>query len=354
MHGGDIYSSGHNHIKLDFSVNINPLGMPERVKNALHDAVEDCRRYPDIRAEELRRAVSEMAGIKDRDILCGNGASALFPAVVHAVNPGNVLIPAPSFYGYERAAKAGTGNEKNIRYYKMEESEDFRLTERFLQELSSDTGLLFLANPNNPSGNLIHPVLLEKILKTCRNQGTILVLDECFIEFCAEYARHSLIQKIYEYPNLVVVRAFTKIFAMPGVRLGYLACADPALRRKIEIQLPEWDLSVFAQKAGTAAAKENGYRERTAELVREERAYLKKELQKMGLAVYPSDANFLLVYTKEALGEKLLERGILIRDCSNFRGLSKGFYRIAVRAGKDNRTLTACIREVLNETDSML
>ena len=349
MHGGDIYRNiDRSRISLDFSVNVNPLGLPEKVRRALHDAVEDSQRYPDLRVEELRRALGRMAGIDDEDILCGNGASELFMAVIHGLRPEKVLIPTPSFYGYERAAMAGMGE---VRYYTMEREQNFCLTESFLQELSADTGLLFLANPNNPVGNLIHAKLLEEILKICMERGIVVVLDECFMDFYDPHDSRSFLRRIYEFTNLIVVRAFTKIYAMPGVRLGYLACADRRLRDRILAQLPEWNVSAFAQRAGIAAAEETGYKEKTVRLIVEERAYLMEELQNIGMSVYPSDVNFLLFHSPKDLWEGMLKRGILIRDCSDFRGLSKGFYRICVRQREDNKRLLAGIREIMDGTN---
>ena len=337
-HGGDIY---RNRVELDFSVNVNPLGMPEAVEAALHEAVEDCRNYPDIRAEKLKQAVGRMQQVSPEKLLFGNGASELFMAIVHGIKPKKTIIPVPSFYGYEYAAGASEGE---IIYYETKEEDDFCLREDFLSVLTKDVGLLFLANPNNPAGNLMSREELRRILCRCRENGIGVVLDECFIEFCGREC--SMLGEIDEFPDLMLVRAFTKSFSIPGVRLGYLACSHPPLLRKISRQLPEWNISAFAQAAGCACAGQTGLIEKTAAYVRKERQYLEEGLRRLGFRVFPGSACFLLLYCEWPLYDRLLERGILIRDCENFRGLEKGFYRIAVKRRKENEVLLKAIGEI--------
>lgn len=332
-HGGDIY---RNKVTIDYSVNINPLGIPESVRQALMEAVENCQCYPDIEYEALKRALSHLTGAKETTILCGNGASELFVAIVRGLMPEKIMIPVPSFFGYENAATACHGS---IFYYNMKEDKGFCLDEGILDELTDDVNLLFLANPNNPVGNRIAPGLLEKVLIHCREKNIAVVLDECFIEFTEEWQHYTYLQRTEDFPNLIVVRAFTKIFAIPGVRLGYLVCGNPLWMAQIKKQLPEWNLSVFAQKAGVAAAGETNYCRETIDIVKAERTYLTDELQAAGIRVYPGTANYLLVYTKFPLKKALLLQGILIRDCSNFRGLSDGYYRIAVKLREENKVL---------------
>lgn len=341
MHGGDIY---RNKVKMDFSVNINPLGIPESVKAALIEAAEDCSCYPDIRQEELKQAIHVMSGADQNHILCGNGASELFMAIIHGLKLKKILIPVPSFSGYEKAAKAGGAK---VLYYEMKSEEGFCLTDRVIDFLAEDTDILFLANPNNPVGNCLSPELSEKILRHCMAKHIVVVLDECFIEFTDEWERYSFVRRINEFPNLIIVRAFTKIFAIPGVRLGYLVCTNPVLREEIEKQLPEWNVSVFAQKAGIAAAKETEYQKKSIGAVKTEREYLTQELQRRGILVYPSAANYLMLYTEYPLAKELLKRGVLIRDCMDYRGLSRGYYRIAVKQREENEKLLAEIGEIV-------
>lgn len=338
LHGGDIY---RNHVKTDFSVNVNPLGIPEAVKAALYEAVDNCTRYPDISAEKLKEAVSEMLTVPKGYLLFGNGASELFMAIIHGIKPKKTVIPVPSFYGYEYAAETADGE---ILYYETKEKNDFCLQEDFLSVLTEDVDILFLANPNNPTGNLMSREELRNVLSHCRDKGVYVVLDECFIEFCGK--ERSMLQEIETFSNLILVRAFTKIFSIPGVRLGYFVCSNPLLLGKIGRQLPEWNVSRFAQAAGYECAMQTAFVEKTVTFIRKERRFLEDGLKQAGFRVFPGKANFLLIYCEQPLYDRLLEKGILIRDCENFRGLSKGFYRIAVKDRKENEDLLRAIGEI--------
>lgn len=341
VHGGDIY---RNLVEIDFSVNVNPLGMPKEIEQALHEAIYTCMTYPDMRAEKLCEAVSKMYQVKQEYLLFGNGASELFLAIVHGLMPKKTVIPVPAFYGYEYAAGAVEGE---LVFYEMKQEQSFELTRDFLQVLTSDVDVLFLANPNNPTGKLIDGQLLEELIIHCEAREITVVLDECFIEFCKE--SHSMLSQIERFANLIVVRAFTKIFAIPGVRLGYLACQNEALLALIRRQLPEWNFSSFAQAAGCAGARQTAFIQETVTYVDAQRKLLEEGLKKLGMTVYPSATNFILMKSSIPLYELLLEQGILIRDCANFRGLSKGFYRIAVKRQEENERLLKVLKNCLEK-----
>ena len=340
IHGGDIY---RNQVSLDFSVNINPFGMPQRVREALEAAVAWCERYPDIRSEALRDAIAGAKGIAPADIVCGNGASELFPAILRAVHAKKVLLPVPSFYGYEYAAKS-VGAE--ICCHELLETDGYAVTERFLTAIGEGVNAVFLAVPNNPVGTVVEPELLEKIAERCQKYGVTLILDECFVMFTGAEERYSFLKKYRNYPGVVIVRAFTKLYAMPGVRLGYLVCSDAALTEAIRADLPEWNLSVFAQQAGCVACGQRAYVEHSVAFVCRERAWLTEQLSEIGITVFASNANFLMIKDGRPLAKELLKKGILIRDCSNYRGLSGGYYRIAVRRREENERLLAALAQV--------
>lgn len=351
IHGGDIYS---RQIRLDFSVNGNPLGMPEKAIQALREAAVHVGEYPDITATALTEAVSRMLSrecgkeIRKEYLLFGNGASELFLAVVHALYPRNIVIPVPSFYGYEYAAEAAGSH---IKYVYLREETGFDPGPELLQALTPDTELLFLANPNNPTGQLMEMEYLHQLLEHCRRQGIVVVLDECFIEFCKTGGKGygSLLGETGQYENLLLVRAFTKSFASPGMRLGYLVCSNISLREKIRRQLPEWNLSVFAQRAGIACAEQSEqYLRDTVEYVKKERAYLREGLEALGIRVVSGEADFLLLYTTQPICDRLVAKGILIRNCENFRGLGAGYYRIAVKKHEENGILLDELKQCLS------
>lgn len=330
IHGGDIYRI-ENHVIADFSTNVNPLGIQQNVVKALHRAVELCGKYPDTEAENLKEAVAKMLSVPQEYLLFGNGASELLMAAAHGIKAKKTLIPVPSFYGYEYAAKAA---DSEIIYYEMKQENNFGISEDIGSILTDDVGLLFLANPNNPTGKLMDKKTVLAILKRCKDKEIYVVLDECFIEFSG--GQLSMLSEIDMFDNLIIIRAFTKIFAIPGVRLGYLICKNPSILTQIARQLPEWNLSCFAQEAGCICAKQTDFIIKTQNYIEKERQFLEQGLLAKGFRVFSSEANFILLYSEEPLYEKLLEKGILIRDCSNFRGLGKGFYRIAVKSRKEN------------------
>lgn len=338
MHGGDIY---RNRVKLDFSVSINPLGVPPGMKEALWRAADLCESYPDPQASRLKKAVGGFLAVPEESLLFGNGASELFMAVTHALMPKKTVLPAPSFYGYEYAVRAA-GSE--ILYFETKREDGFCLTKEITQLLTDDVDLLFLANPNNPTGRLTDREILYGLLRHCRKKGIYVVLDESFIGFCR--MGDSLAGEAARWEHLLLVGSFTKLFAIPGVRLGYLVCGNRELLARTARQLPEWNLSCFAQAAGEACAGQAGYLEETQRCVDRERRFLSEGLSGQGFAVFPSDANFLLFYSGYPLYGSLLKKGILIRDCGNFRGLGQGYYRAAVKCRRDNEMLLRELEEM--------
>ncbi len=341
-HGGDIY---RNHdVIIDFSVNGNPKGIPQTVREAIEQAAKASGVYPDPCSCRLKEAIAGLlnefyspASLTAEEILCGNGASELFMAIVHALQPGRIVIPVPSFYGYEHAARALPDGMCRVEYVPLRDH-DFAVTKSLCGSLTDENTLLFLANPNNPTGKSIPRETLLAILEHSRKKNIYVVLDECFVGFLKEDC--SMIRELERFPNLMVVRAFTKIFGMPGVRLGYLATKNRRLRLRIAEQLPEWNLSVFAQAAGIAAAGEKEYLTDTPSYVEKERRFLAEQLGKHGqIQVISGEADFLFLYSRLPLYELLLRKGILIRDCSNYRGLGEAYYRIAVKTREENELL---------------
>lgn len=338
-HGGDIYANAG--IRLDFSVNTNPLGMPEAAKRALFDAADALSCYPDPQCRALRQALAQKHGVESGMILCGNGAADMIFRVCACVKAKRALTLAPTFSEYERPVKL-FGCE--ILEYRLKEAEGFALTEDILGALTSDIELLFLCNPNNPTGRLASPELLCRIVKACAQNGTLLMVDECFIGFTDG---RSMVPLLEEFPNLLILNAFTKLYALAGLRLGYLMCADMALLSRIATFGAHWSVSAAAQAAGLGALEEPAWAERTRSLIKAERTYMREALAALNLTVFPADANFLLVKSPAPLYELLKERGILVRNCANFTGLDERFIRIGLKTRKKNEALLRAIEEVI-------
>ena len=344
IHGGDIY---RNKTEYDFSVSLNPLGCPDSIIDAMKHAMSCVTEYPDLYQEKPRAALSKAYGVNPGNVICTNGASELFSAIVRMVSPKTALIPAPSFYGYEYALNM-PGDCRIKRHYLPEEN-GFELKADFLDDITEDTDIVFICNPNNPTGRSIDPGLLHRILEKCMHYDSYLVIDECFLELCE--GAESMTQQIFGYDRLIVAGAFTKFFAIPGVRLGF-ALADAATIERIKEQLPEWNISVFAEAAAVEGCSllKTDFSQKTKEVIKEERAYLAGELEGLGLKVFSSDTCFILFKTDKEIFAPLSERGILIRDCSNFKGLKKGFYRAAVKDHGSNEVLIKNLKEILNGT----
>lgn len=344
MHGGNIYG---NEIEYDFSVNLNPLGPPDAVREALAAALNHVEEYPDPEYRELRRALANHRQLAEEQLVLGNGASELIPGIIRALAPKTCMVTAPCYSGYETALKAAAPSCRIHRIF-LREEDDFTLPENICQEIARvKPNLLILTNPNNPNGKRISANRLRTIADACRTAGTVLLMDECFLALSGG-DEDSLIHRIGEegLPPTVVLRAFTKTFAIPGVRLGYAVCSG-SLAARIQRELPEWNLSVFAQYAGLAALEPSGYIAASVEMIAQEREYLTAELKKLGLRVFPSDANYILFQSRDReLHRKLLDKGILIRDCRDYHGLTAGFYRTAVRTRRENTALLRCLRNI--------
>ena len=337
-HGGDVY--GNTDICLDFSVNTNPLGMPPQVKTAIVEHIDDYERYPDPLCRTLTTAIARRDGVDASQVLCGNGAADLIYRICISVRPERALTLAPTFSEYERAVALAGGV---VEYYPLSEHGAFILDDGILDALKPGLDMLFLCNPNNPTGRLIDPGLIVRIADVCKARGILFVVDECFIEFTDGT---SAIPLLDEYPNMLILRAFTKIYAMAGLRLGYVLCADKTLLRRVREAAQVWSVSVVAQVAGRAALAVEGWSDRSRQTVRKERTYLEGELTLLGLNVFPSDANFLLVRSETSLYEPLKKQGILVRPCANFAGLDESSIRIGLKTHEQNETLIRVLRGV--------
>ncbi len=375
IHGGDIYQ---NTCRLDFSANLNPLGMPPAVEQAAVEAIKSASCYPDPRCTALREAIAGKEGIPAKQIVCGNGAAELIYMICYTLRPERALLAAPSFAEYEMAL---TQCGSRISWYDLKEENGFVLQSDYLQQLTDETDILFLCNPNNPTGIPVPEELMSRILEECTRKKITAVMDECFAgilsmppetkETDAENGKdtadnsddigkadtktagnHNRVKSAGDYlkgydGQLIVLDAFTKRYAMAGLRLGYALCSSPQLADRIRQAAQPWNVSVAAQAAGTAALRQEEYVRCSAAVMAQEKDWLRHQLLQLGLPCDESAANFLLFRGPENLGESLLKQGILIRDCSNYRGLQKGYWRIAVRTREENEQLMEAVRKSL-------
>ncbi len=335
-HGGDIYGG----IALDFSANVSPLGTPRSVTDAIERALPELYRYPDPYCRTLVQTISEYEGVPKNFVLCGNGASELIYAYCGAVRPKRAMELAPTFSEYSLALRR-TGCE--VVRFALKQEENFDLRKDFLPFLAREKiDALFLCNPNNPTGRLIADDLLEEILRICREKNIALFVDECFLSLSDGGV--DLTPSLSDFPQLFILKAFTKSFGMAGLRLGYGLSADEALLRKMSAAVPPWNVSALAQAAGVAALGDAEFLERNRAVIRAERPRLEERLRELGFWVCPSQANYILFRGEAGLADRLRERGAAIRDCANFEGLGPGWYRAAVRLREENDALLDAMR----------
>ena len=326
---------------LDFSQNINPLGIPESALKAAHLALaSDVDTYPDSGYIELRESLARYLDVTaDRVLPTNGGAEAIFIAARLAARRSGVKarILAPTFSEYAAAARAA-GLEPEHRIYRRPET-DFSSDEAALEDLK-DVSAVFLCNPNNPTGNALSRDEVLDALERVRAAGAVLVVDEAFVDFVPEISVADV-----ESESLYVARSFTKFFAVPGLRLG--ALISEHLEEAQTLQ-PSWSVNAIAVAAGIAAAKERDF---TVDSIREVallRAALVEDLKRLpGIEVYPGSANFLLLRGASRLVGELARAGVLVRGCEPFQGLTDEYFRVAVRSKEHNRQLVDVLRGLL-------
>jgi len=348
IHGGDIYGGDiydgdkvKERAVLDLSASISPLGIPEGVVSAMMEALGSSHRYPDIYCRKLRQALSVYEGRPAENIVCGNGATELIYNIVRALQPKRALLFAPTFSEYERALSRA---ECHITVYT---SASLRLDRGFIDFIDRGTDMVFLCNPNNPTGYLTDRSLMCEIVKKCEECDTYLCVDECFLDFVEEGEKYSV--KNLPGDHIICLKAFTKIFALAGVRLGYALTGSKETAERIFDAGYPWSVSNIAQTAGIACTYERDHILRVRQLVKTEREYLTKQLRSVGFQVFEGSAGYLLFRAGRGLGDALKEKGILIRNCSDFRGLGDTFYRTGVRCHEDNERFVEALFEVIPE-----
>lgn len=340
-HGGDLF--GYD-IKLDFSVNTNPLGTPKTVMQAVVDSASQLCRYPDPQCRELVAALAKYEGVPEEFVLCGCGAAELIYAYCGVMGGGKALLTAPTFSEYAAALEAAGGKAD---FFSLREEDGFAVSELFLQELEETScKVVFLCNPNNPTGRLISSPVLQEICEICKRRGIRLFVDECFLDLSDVGREASLVHLLGEFPDLFILKAFTKSYGMAGLRLGYCLCGDRALLAAMGRRAQPWNVSLPAQAAGVTALKEQAFLEEARKLIAQERRFLSMNLEKLSFKVYPSQANYLLLKSDVPIFEPLRDRGILIRDCSNYAGLDAGFYRVAVKRREENQLLVEALSDI--------
>ena len=355
QHGGNVWQIlEKNNIPLDklidFSVNINPLVVSNKIQEELKENMPLISYYPDPYCNKLKHELSESLSIEEENILVGNGAAELIYITSAGLLPEKVTIPVPTFSEYEKSVRTYSKQSK-IQFYITNEKDNFKINVNELIKYLKNTKMVFICNPNNPTGNILSKDELLFLNEECKKNNVILFIDETFINFMNNENEFTMIYNTKDNP-IIVLRSFTKFFAIPGLRLGYLV-ANKNIIEKIRNFQPVWSVNILAQIAGFEVIQDKEYIRKSKMFIEKEREFLYHQLSKIKiLKVYPSYANFILLkilYNKldtEKLQEQLIKRNILIRDCSNFCGLNNKFFRIAVRKREENMKLLSALKRL--------
>ena len=341
----------------DFSASINPLGVPPAARRVLQTAIGKIQHYPDPQGVALVQAIAERHGISPENVVLGNGTVELIYALPAAFNVRHGLIVGPIFSEYERALTLA--NVRMTRILARSEDEyrpPVREVLEKVEHLPSGWGkrrlpidAVFLCNPNSPTGRSVSRNSVYRLLEAVKRRDGCLIVDETFVEFCEE---KSVIRRAACDDSLLVLRSFTKFYGIPGIRVGYAVGTEKNLWG-LRNRLPPWSVNTLAQEAALACLQDHRYRERTLLFIQTERPVFRRALEGVpGIRVYPSSANFFLVelpgpLTSHQVQATLMERGYLVRDCSNYPGLHERMFRVAVRTSRENARLVKQLQHVV-------
>ena len=329
-HGGQIYNAdGSTGDFLDFSANINPLGVSEKIRTAIIENLDGIKNYPDPNATELKAAISQRYKVSPENLILLNGAAEFFYLYLNVTRPQKVLIPVPSFSEYEKAARSINAE---IEFFFTCVDENFTIdTEKLIAQ---DSDLIIFGRPQNPTGNLISLDTIKKFSNTAN-----ILVDESFIDFLEVESARNLISE-----RITVVQSLTKIFSIPGLRLGF-AVAEKKLAEKLNAAKDVWNVNFLAQKAGVAALSDEKFFSDTKNWLSTEKKFFVESLKKIPhLQFFEPTANFVLLKfdtpeLAQAVLKKLRQEKILLRSCENFAGLDARFLRSAIRSHADNLKL---------------
>ena len=351
-HGGDVTLAknafGRSEI-IDFSANMNPLGPPQGVWQAVLETLQEIVHYPDPYARELRTTLAAHLGIEPANLVLGNGSMELLYLLPRISRQDRALLPAPGFSEYEYGVRlAGLPCQ-----YIYLEPPAYTWNLPALCQAVAQGGLIFLCNPNNPTGTLLSQEALAEVLAVLP-ETALLVMDEAFIDFVDDYRSLTLVHRAVQDPRVVVLGSLTKFYALPGLRLGYAAGTTEWVQR-LAAQVPPWNINSLAQAAGTAALQDQEYLAHSREYIRKTRQKFYEALQTVpGLQPLAPTANFIFcrlgpeLPNAPRLVQLMGQRGFLLRDCSNYRGLDDRCIRLAVRRPRENEALVAAFKDLLS------
>lgn len=350
-HGGDIFGMSVNEQNsvLDFSVNINPLGLSPLGEEALLSGLtREIMRYPDICCRDLKQAVATNYGVSLQNILCGNGATELIYALIRVLHPPLVCVPAPCFSEYERAAVA---ESISVKSYALDCENGFIVKDWDMLGHLPKGSVIFAGNPNNPDGRILPKEDFLRLAAAARLCDGYLIIDESFADFIDDDISYR--NYLRSNSQIMIVASATKFFAVPGLRIGFLFSSSPRLS-DIKKMLPPWNVNGPVQLYLRHALEDIKYIQLSKKFLKEEGVRLRSVLETFSqMTVYPGAANFILLRLTNGksaawLQGKLIDKHILIRQCGNYKGLDKTFFRVAIRTREENERLLSALREIVS------
>lgn len=337
---------------ISFSANVNPLGISPKLKLTLSEHIDAITSYPDRDYTQLRKHIAEYVHADFENIIVGNGSTELISIFIQIKHPKKALIVGPTYSEYEREITLGGGT---TRYYRLEEENNFKLDIHKLEEdLTTDTDLLVICNPNNPTSTAIPRNEMRKILDICKQKGIFVMVDETYVEFAENVQEITSAPLTIYYNNIIILRGISKFFAAPGLRLGYALCGNTDLLKEINQRKNPWTINSLAAIAGEIMFSDEEYIRATRNLIARERARICEILSSCKhVQYYEPTANFILVkilkedVTAMDLFEAAIRKGLMIRDCSTFPFLNNKFIRFCFMEPSQNDALLNVILEVL-------
>ena len=349
-HGGDWagYRAEFGRDPLDFSANVSPLGLPGGVAKAITASLATADRYPDPLCRALREKLAVAEGVPAEWLLCGNGAADLIFRLALAEKPRTALVTAPTFAEY--ATALGTVDCRVERHFLREEN-DFAVTDAILDAVHPGIDLVFLCQPNNPTGQLARPALVEALLRRCEAVGAVLAVDECFLDFLPEGQSLSAKRLLSTSRKLIILKAFTKLYGMAGVRLGYVLANAPVIEELCKVRQP-YSVDAVSQAIGEVVFENRARFEPGIREIIEERGRVMEALRTLpGVTAYPSDSNWILFSMEDAgaAWQYLYDRGVLVRDFSSAPML-EGCLRATIGTPEQNDAFIRGLRDFLAES----
>ncbi|MGD2066283.1 MAG: threonine-phosphate decarboxylase CobD [Candidatus Bathyarchaeota archaeon] len=359
FHGGNVWKISEKYNipvdqLIDFSISTNPLGVPEKAIEAIRSHLNLIHHYPDPEHEWLLEALAKSAKVNPDNIIVGNGSTELIYLFneVFLENGYEAVIPVPTFSEYKAAIERSGGN---MIFLKCDPAKNFMLNlEELENSVTEKTRILFLCNPNSPTGCLYEKSDVLKVVEFAAEKNVLVFVDEDYIDFVDDSKRYSMAEYVNKYNNLFVLRSLTKFYGLAGLRIGFGIGSPELVTTLKNVKMP-WSVNSLAMYATAEAVKDTAFIKSSRFLVSKSRKEMQKMLKSIPwLKVYPSETNFLLMeitseeLTSTQLAEELAKKGFLIRDCEDFDGLNNKFFRATVRRPEENCKLVEQITALGN------